>query len=96
MTKKPKIHFRYKKGTLCRVEGCTQPAEYEVYLRDVYPPPMRTEFYEQDNTCPFLCEKHFQEDRKKDPQYTNKHVANGTTEYRHLREAYPHLYKSTK
>ncbi|TCZ81090.1 restriction endonuclease [Paenibacillus albiflavus] len=79
-------------ATKCAVKGCTNPAEFEVYLYDYYAPPINREFMEQDFTCPYLCEDHmnFNETQaigKKEPRgsvtypYTNKDKAQGYTKY---------------
>lgn len=77
--------------TKCCVEGCTNLADYEVVLYDYYPNLDET-FCEQDFTCPFLCQKHLDENEKgakgfKRPRevmiypYTNKHNAQGHSRY---------------
>lgn len=69
----------------------------EVFLYDVYPYPEGGVFFEQDYTCPFLCEIHMIENEKKaegvrQPRghvrypHSNKHMANGFTIYRELEQ----------
>ena len=88
---------RYHKrtpGQRCSVEGCAEPAAYEVFLYDSYTVP-REEFYEQDFTCPFLCNIHKDENEarakgERRPRavvrypYTNSHGAQGYTKYEKL------------
>ena len=65
------------------------------------------EFYEQDDTCPFLCQKHMKENEKsmvgaREPRgsskylYSNKHEAKGFTKYIPIEKAYPKLFVPKK
>ncbi len=96
----PKIHIPYEPKTKCSVQDCPKHADYEVYLYDYYPPPINEEFFEQDFTCPFLCESHMQENEDKadgirQPRgsviypHSNRGEAQGYTKYMPVREAYP-------
>ncbi|MFN6528251.1 hypothetical protein [Nostoc sp. ChiSLP03a] len=60
MLQPTKRYFEYTSDTRCSVRGCEKPPEYEVYLYDYYPL-YHEEFFEQDQTCPFLCEHHMEE-----------------------------------
>ncbi|MBM2814695.1 MAG: hypothetical protein HW421_1457 [Ignavibacteria bacterium] len=68
-------------------------------LYDEYPIE-KIKFNEQDNTCPFLCEQHKEENEKnavgiRKPRgfveypYTNKEHAQGFSKYIPIKEAYP-------
>src|SRR4051812_13524268 len=97
---------RYKYGpeTKCAVEGCNDLAEYEVVLYDFYDYYDGPEtFYEQDYTCPFLCQKHLDLNEKhaegeRRPRgvvhypYTNKHSAQGYSKYDPIKEVYPQFF----
>jgi hypothetical protein len=61
----PKKHIPFKSESKCSVKNCPNGADYEVYLYDYYPPPINEEFFEQDFTCPFLCETHMHENEEK-------------------------------
>jgi hypothetical protein len=87
------------------VEECQRPAAYEVYLYDYYEmPDGDEEFFEQDFTCPFICEEHMQENEAlargfRRPRgvvrypYTNRGGAQGYTKYQPLSEVFSTLYK---
>jgi hypothetical protein len=94
----------YTKETKCSVEGCENLAEYEVVLYDYYDFAKQT-FYEQDYTCPFICQKHLDINEEKaigerKPRasvgypYTNKHGAQGFSKYNPLKEVYPEFFSS--
>jgi hypothetical protein len=99
-------HIDYKKEMKCSVEGCNSNADYEVVLYDYYSYVKET-FYEQDFTCPFICEKHMLENEKKaigerrprgyvSYPYTNKHHALGYSKYNPIKDIYPELYDASK
>ena len=78
----------------CRVEGCNEPAVYEVMLYDFYPR-IGDVFFERDCTCPFICRKHADENEAcaqgtRVPRgnvvypYTNRNRAQGFTIHRPL------------
>lgn len=101
----PARYAQYKEGTLCSVPGCTHSAEYEVYLYDYYDS-MNEEFFEQDFTCPFVCEKHMNEnelriDGERQPRasprypYTNRQWAQGYTKYKPISEIFPLIYSAS-
>src|SRR5262249_26134034 len=46
----------------CSVKGCTDPATVRVILYDVYS--FGNVFFEQDRTCPYLCEAHVVENEQ--------------------------------
>lgn len=98
----PKKYYRYESSTHCSVSGCLRNAEYEVYLYDYYGPNIG-EFYEQDFTCPFLCESHMQENEKQAQgdriprgsvsyPYTNREDAQGYSKYAPVQQVYPILF----
>lgn len=75
----------------CSVKGCNQQAVAEVILYDTYGD--GTVFFEQDHTCPFICEHHLIENEEqatgeRKPRgymvypYTNQEKALGFTIYR--------------
>ena len=80
----------------CRVPGCTNEAEVEVILYDLYLDGARSDvFFERDYTCPFLCRRHMAENEEQargarkprasvDYPYTNRNGAQGFTIYRPL------------
>lgn len=79
----------------CAVEGCKRRATVEVILYDVYPME-RSVFFQQDFTCPYLCDRHMVENETRSEgirkprgmvryPFTNKHWAQGFTIYRALR-----------
>ncbi|MGB4284774.1 MAG: restriction endonuclease [Bacteroidales bacterium] len=99
-----KKYEAFKTDTICSVDGCNSRAEYEVVLYDYYQHNSET-FYEQDFTCPFLCQKHMDENEAKAKgerrprgvvyyPYTNKHAAQGYSKYNPLKEVYPQLFDS--
>jgi len=101
----PKHHVPFEKNTKCCAPTCTRMAEFEVFLYDVYRH-NNEEFYEQDYTCPFLCEEHMRQNEvlavgNRVPRgyvrypYSNQHGAQGYTKYSALDEAYRELF-STK
>ncbi len=75
----------------CSVKGCSDEAAYKVILYDAYPYAGGV-FFEQDFTCPFLCEYHMAENERVvdgmqrcgDYPYTNQHKAQGFTIYQPL------------
>jgi hypothetical protein len=80
----------------CNVRGCKNPAEFEVFLYDVYVPDERV-FFERDFTCPFLCGEHMAENERhasgtRAPRasvhypYSNQEGALGFTIYRPLKK----------
>lgn len=82
-----------KSSPKCHVDGCPNPAAVEVILYDVYHD--GHVFFEQDVTCPHLCQEHVAENEKKaagvrKPRgsvsypYSNGHGAQGFTIYRPL------------
>ena len=87
----------YTSTTKCSVDGCENLAEYEVALYDEYPT-SKTVFFEQDRTCPFICQQHHDINEaeavgERVPRaivkypYTNKHRAQGYTKYIPVKEA---------
>lgn len=81
----------YTAGTKCSVEGCVNQAKYEVALYDYYPT-TNQHFFEQDRTCPFICEMHHDLNEagaigEKKPRrvvkypFTNQYRAQGYTKY---------------
>lgn len=64
MTKHYKRYEPYEKETICSVPNCNAQADFEVILYDYYSYNKDT-FYEQDYTCPYLCENHMQENESK-------------------------------
>jgi restriction endonuclease Mrr len=101
-----KKHVEYQKEIQCCVKTCGNIADFEVVLYDFYNYRNSVSFYEQDFTCPFICEFHLEEnemlaegERKhrgyvKYP-YTNQHVAQGYTKYNPIKEVYPQYFSST-
>ena len=100
-----KRYQQYESDTKCCVDGCSKPAEYEVYLYDYYPH-NHHEFFEQDITCPFICKTHMEENEKQakgarksrgtvNYPYTNRHMAQGYTKYAPLTNLFPILYDAT-
>jgi hypothetical protein len=59
-----KKYKEYIPETICSVENCNSEADYEVVLYDYYLSYSET-FYEQDYTCPFICQKHLEENENK-------------------------------
>lgn len=95
---------KYEIGTKCSVENCTNPAEFEVVLYDFYENHNEI-FYEQDYTCPFLCNTHLEQNEseavgERVPRgdvhypYTNRHGAQGYSKYNPIKEVYPQLFLS--
>ena len=87
--------------TTCSVEGCNRPVDFEVILYDEYD--NGVVFYEQDFTCPFLCQFHRDENEKNavgervprgcvEYPYTNGEGAQGYTKYIPIKEAYPQCF----
>jgi hypothetical protein len=77
----------------CSVPGCDVKADYEVILYDIYT--NGDLFFEQDETCNFICKKHATENEEeakgeRRPRgvvtypYTNLHSAQGFTIYKQL------------
>ncbi len=100
----PTRYTKYATATQCSVPGCNRGADYEVYLYDYYPV-HNEEFFEQDFTCPFLCEFHMEENERDaegekrprgvvDYPFSNRHGAQGYTKYAPLSEIYPLLYSA--
>ncbi|WP_255080783.1 restriction endonuclease [Lacihabitans sp. CCS-44] len=96
--------IKYEIGTKCSVECCTNPAKFEVVLYDFYKSYNET-FYEQDYTCPFLCEEHLEMNESQavgeriprghvDYPFTNKHGAQGYSKYNPIKDVYPKLFSS--
>lgn len=48
----------------CSVDGCASDANYEVVFYDVYPHGEIMVFYEPHNSCPYLCQKHLDENER--------------------------------
>jgi hypothetical protein len=98
----PTKHISYEAGQQCSVTGCVRPADYEVYLYDYYPS-QNEEFFEQDYTCPFLCDEHMEQNEReaegeRKPRgfvrypFSNQNFAQGYTTYAPLSDDYPLLY----
>lgn len=98
----PKKYVPYTHATKCCAPGCISPAEFEVYLWDFYAY-FNEEFFEQDFTCPFLCQNHMEENERRAEgervprglvsyPFTNKNFAQGFTKYRPIKEVYPAIY----
>ena len=73
----------------------SEAAVFEAFLYDHYAE-LQQEFYEQDFTCPFLCEAHKNENEARAQgarvprgvvryPYTNRHSAQGYTKYERLK-----------
>lgn len=101
----PIRYLRYAPGAKCYVDECGRDADYEVYLYDYYPG-LEHEFYEQDFTCPFLCEAHMEENEReaeghREPRgivhypHTNRHGAQGYTKYAPVQAVYPIFFDGT-
>lgn len=91
----PKIHKFPLSETKCSVDECANKADYIVFLYDQYND--SSTFFEQDFTCPFLCEVHLQENERgignagvgerRFPRshyhypHSNRHDAQGYTKY---------------
>jgi hypothetical protein len=99
----PTRYVEYTPDTRCSVQGCEKQPEYEVYLYDYYPFD-HEEFFEQDYTCPFLCEHHMEEneslaDGLRTPRgrvrypHTNRHQAQGYIKYSPIRELFDCIYE---
>lgn len=81
----------------CAIDGCETEASIEVILYDFYSSPSgATVFFEQDSTCPYICDAHAIENEKKaegerKPRgrvrypHTNRKLAQGFTIYRRTR-----------
>jgi len=50
--------------TKCKVKGCSNPADYEVFLYDYYAETNNT-FFERHQSCGFICEYHMQINEEK-------------------------------
>ncbi|PFU64047.1 hypothetical protein COK90_08820 [Priestia megaterium] len=98
-----KKYQNFNRETKCSVVNCGRNADYEVYLYDYYAPPLNEEFFEQDYTCPFICEIHMNENEtkafgEKRPRgavkypYTNKYGAQGYTRYLPVSDVYSELF----
>ncbi len=103
---RPMRHIKYRPGTRCAAPGCTQLATQEVYLYDLYNTHGPSEFFEQDYTCPYLCDFHVQENEAKAVgarvargdvkyPYSNRHRAQGFTKYAPIAELVETLVDST-
>lgn len=99
-----KKRFEFSKDTLCSVSGCAETPFVEVILYDYYDFAKET-FYQQDYTCPFLCEKHMNINEEKavgervprgivQYPYSNKDGAQGFSKYMPLKDLYPKLFSS--
>lgn len=97
-------HINYTKETKCSVKECGNLADYEVVLYDYYDYAKET-FYEQDYTCPFICQSHLEENETKAEgerrprgvvyyPYTNQDRAQGYSKYNPLKEVYPQFFSS--
>lgn len=49
---------------LCAVEGCEEPAIVEVFLEDIIGFRETFHFFEQDESCPFLCREHLKQNEE--------------------------------
>jgi HJR/Mrr/RecB family endonuclease len=97
-------YVEYHPGRRCSAQGCASPAEFEVYLYDFYElPDGDEEFFEQDLTCPFLCESHVEENERlakgeRTPRsvvrypHSNRSGAQGYTKYQPVSAVFPALY----
>lgn len=94
--------YIYEKGQKCSV--CDQEADFEVILYDFYESYNET-FYEQDYTCPFLCQEHLEVNEKNatgerqargnvNYPFTNKHHAQGYSKYLPIKEIYPEYFET--
>lgn len=97
-------HIDFTEGAKCSVNGCANLADFEVVLYDYYDY-MKETFYEQDFTCPFICQHHLDENEKeakgeRRPRgvvyypYTNRHHAQGYSKYNPLKDIYPQFFSS--
>ncbi len=98
--------YKYESGTKCSVDNCSNLADYEVVLYDFYEYFEDPEtFYEQDYTCPFICQTHLDINEKnangeRRPRgmviypFTNKHRAQGYSKYNPIQEVYPQFFSS--
>jgi hypothetical protein len=98
--------YNYEPGTKCSVADCDNFSEYGVILYDYYASSEDPEtFYEQDYTCPFLCQTHLDINEKnakgeRRPRgtvyypYTNKHGAQGYSKYNPIKDVYPQFFSS--
>jgi len=77
----------------CSVGGCRNKAKYKVFLYDHID---GVELYEEDFTCPYLCQEHYEEnelkaegDRKPRCEmtypYTNQEFAQGYSKYEEIK-----------
>ena len=91
-------------GTKCAVSECKNEAEFEVILYDFYEK-LDYIFYEQDYTCPLICQYHLEENERlavgdREPRqvvtypYTNKHEAQGHSRYVPLTSIYPNFFEA--
>ena len=87
---------KYTATTKCSVPGCDTPADYAVALYDEYPN-YNEVFFEQDETCPFICQLHHdlnesQAVGERQPRsfvkypYTNRQQAQGYSKYISVQE----------
>lgn len=78
----------------CSVDGCKNKAKYKVFLYDISNE--GEDFYEEDFTCPYLCQEHYEENEleaigEKKPRnvvsypYTNQHDAHGYSKYEEIK-----------
>jgi len=75
----------------CCAKGCNKEARYEVIFYDVYLDPNEvTVFYEQHESCPFLCQMHLAEnEREANSELHNKNLRQyrGSVDYPHAQSA---------
>lgn len=102
-------YVEYKADTKCSAPNCQKPAEFEVYLYDLYlrlDGELREEFFQQDFTCPYLCHDHVTENEReangiRQPRgyveypFTNRGRAQGYTKYRPIKDVFPELFAET-
>jgi hypothetical protein len=90
----PVHHVPLTAATTCAAPGCRSAPTYEVFLYDFYDYPSSPpeEFFQQDFTCPFLCEAHMLENEARavgsrvprghvSYPFSNQHHAQGFTKY---------------
>lgn len=99
-----KKYTQFVAGTNCSVPNCKNLADYEVVLYDFYAY-MNQTFYEQDYTCPFICQNHLDENEQlskgeRRPRgsvrypFTNRHYAQGYSKYNPIKEVYPQFFSA--
>jgi hypothetical protein len=100
----PVRHHEYAANQRCSVPNCSSRAEYEVYLYDYYWV-YAEEFFEQDYTCPFICEAHMSKNEleavgDRVPRghvhylFTNRYGAQGYSKYSPLSSVFPQLFQA--